>query len=126
MIMLRGYNFTAPLTSLSSIVIVEQVGLDKLTNGYGLLCVFRGVACIFGSPLAGFVYDQTGDYNYSFALSGALLITAGLIGFIPIYRQNRRLYEKQQHLRIKSTLGVRYACLREEFNTFPCRKNSIK
>ena len=120
------HDFTAPLTSLSSIVIVEQVGLDKLTNGYGLLCVFRGVAYIFGSPLAGFVYDQTGDYNYSFVLSGVLLIVAGLVGFIPIYKQHRRSHENNQQLHVKSMLEVRCACLRQALNAFPRRTNMIR
>ncbi|XP_014662716.1 PREDICTED: monocarboxylate transporter 13-like [Priapulus caudatus] len=64
---------------LTSIVIVEELGLEKLTNAFGLLGLFRGISGIFGPPLAGFVYDVTKDYNTSFILAGASLTMAGLL-----------------------------------------------
>lgn len=39
--------------TLRSIVIVELLGLDKLTNAFGLLLLFQGLASIIGSPVAG-------------------------------------------------------------------------
>jgi len=39
--------------SLTSIVLVNLLGLDKLTNAFGLLTMTRGVAALIGSPLAG-------------------------------------------------------------------------
>jgi MFS family permease len=50
---LHAHCRTASFLSLTSVVLVEQVGIGRLTNAYGLLCVFRGVALIFGSPIAG-------------------------------------------------------------------------
>lgn len=32
---------------------MELLGLEKLTNAFGLLLLFQGVAGIFGSPIAG-------------------------------------------------------------------------
>jgi hypothetical protein len=43
----------ACFASLRSILIVELIGLDKLTNAFGLLLLFQGVAAAIGSPLAG-------------------------------------------------------------------------
>jgi hypothetical protein len=43
----------ACFASLRSILIVELMGLDKLTNAFGLLLLFQGIAAAIGSPLAG-------------------------------------------------------------------------
>ncbi|XP_041373528.1 monocarboxylate transporter 14-like [Gigantopelta aegis] len=60
--------------ALSSIVICDLVGLEKLTNAFGLLTMFRGFAAIAGPPLAGYVYDMTQNYDKSFFLGGGLLL----------------------------------------------------
>ena len=41
------------LTCLQSVIIVDLLGLDMLTNGFGLLCLFKGIASVLGPPLAG-------------------------------------------------------------------------
>ncbi|XP_076457911.1 uncharacterized protein LOC143291736 [Babylonia areolata] len=66
----------AAFISLSSILICDLLGLEKLTNGFGLMSLFRGMAAMAGPPLAGYVYDQTLSYDASYYLGGALL-TAG-------------------------------------------------
>ena len=38
---------------LTSIILVELFGLERLTNAFGLLCLVRGLACILGTPFAG-------------------------------------------------------------------------
>lgn len=43
----------AAFASLRSILLVELLGLEKLTNAFGLLLLFQGIAGIFGSPVAG-------------------------------------------------------------------------
>ncbi|XP_054717390.1 monocarboxylate transporter 12-B-like [Uloborus diversus] len=74
--------FVSAYISLTSIILVEMVGLDRLTNSFGLLCLFRGFASIIGPPLAGSVYDWTGSYDLPFYLAGALLIGAGMCTFV--------------------------------------------
>jgi len=39
--------------SLTSIIVVELITLDKFTNGYGLLLLIQGIANLVGPPLAG-------------------------------------------------------------------------
>lgn len=43
----------ACFSALRSIIVVDLLGLDKLTNAFGILLLFQGIAAIFGSPLAG-------------------------------------------------------------------------
>lgn len=44
---------SACFASLRSILIVDLLGLDKLTNAFGLLLLFQGVAACMGTPIAG-------------------------------------------------------------------------
>ncbi|RZF40010.1 hypothetical protein LSTR_LSTR002413 [Laodelphax striatellus] len=78
----------AGFISLTSIVLVDLLGLDKLTNAFGLLILFRGIATIFGSPLAGAVYDITGTYDIPFYMAGSFFLIATITGFIaPVLKQ---------------------------------------
>ncbi|GAB6027761.1 hypothetical protein CHUAL_001998 [Chamberlinius hualienensis] len=43
----------ACFASLRSIILVELLGLEKLTNAFGLLLLFQGIASMIGSPMAG-------------------------------------------------------------------------
>ena len=38
---------------LTSVVLVDLLGLDKLTNAFGLLLLFQGIASVIGSPFIG-------------------------------------------------------------------------
>lgn len=68
--------------SLTSIILVDLLGLDKLTNAFGLLILFRGAAAIVGSPLAGAVYDATNSYDTSFFMAGAFFGIATITSFM--------------------------------------------
>ena len=36
---------------LTSVVLVDLLGLDKLTNAFGLLLLFQGIASVMGPPI---------------------------------------------------------------------------
>lgn len=38
---------------LTSVILVDLLGLEKLTNAFGLLLLFQGIASFIGAPLAG-------------------------------------------------------------------------
>ncbi|KFD71499.1 hypothetical protein M514_06367 [Trichuris suis] len=78
--------FIAPYISLTAVILVEEVGLEQLTNAFGLLVLARGVSAMVGSPIGGAVYDSTGAYKFSFLVAGALIFISGLIHYlIPLY-----------------------------------------
>jgi len=82
----------AAYISLTSIVLVDLMGLENLTSSFGLLTMFRGAASIVGPPIAGSVYAATDSLNISFYLAGAFLLTAGLTSsgaYILRWTQNR-------------------------------------
>ncbi|XP_059607409.1 monocarboxylate transporter 14 isoform X3 [Phlebotomus argentipes] len=68
--------------SLTSILLVDLLGLDKLTNAFGLLILFRGAAAIIGSPLAGAVYDATQTYDIPFYIAGFFFLISTITSFM--------------------------------------------
>ncbi|XP_022648692.1 monocarboxylate transporter 12-like isoform X3 [Varroa jacobsoni] len=69
----------ACFAALRSIIVVELFGLEKLTNAFGLLLLFQGVASLIGSPFAGLLYDLSGSYNLTFYFFGAVIAASGLM-----------------------------------------------
>lgn len=89
--------------SLTSIILVDLLGLDKLTNAFGLLILFRGAAAIIGSPLAGAVYDATQSYDASFYMASAFFLASTLTSFAaPFFR--RKLVEVQPNIDVLSPI----------------------
>ncbi|CAB0045225.1 unnamed protein product [Trichogramma brassicae] len=68
--------------SLTSIILVDLLGLDKLTNAFGLLILFRGVAAIAGPPMAGTLYDLTNDYGITFYMGGFCFLISTITSFV--------------------------------------------
>ncbi|XP_076457514.1 monocarboxylate transporter 5-like [Babylonia areolata] len=75
----------AVFVSLRSIIMVELMGLQKLTNAFGLVIMFQGISTFIGAPIAGMLSDLTGDYNISFYVAGMFLALSGVI-CIPLRR----------------------------------------
>lgn len=69
----------ATYISLTTIMLCNLMGLEKLTNAFGLLTMTRGLSSIAGPPIAGLVFDATGDFDMSFHIGGSMLIVSGLI-----------------------------------------------
>ena len=71
--------FVATYISLTSIVLVDLLGLNKLTSAFGLLVLFRGLASMVGTPVAGALYDSSQSYDVPFYLAGGFLVIASII-----------------------------------------------
>lgn len=61
---------------------MDLLGLDKLTNAFGLLILFRGAAAIVGSPLAGAIYDATQSYDIPFYVAGSFFAISAATSFL--------------------------------------------
>ncbi|XP_074649137.1 monocarboxylate transporter 14-like [Tubulanus polymorphus] len=75
----------------TAVVLVDLIGLDKLTSSFGLLLVFQGAATFIGPPIAGWTFDGTNSYDISFYVIGAMLTFSGmllLVYFIPCVYTN--------------------------------------
>ncbi|XP_059613461.1 monocarboxylate transporter 12 [Phlebotomus argentipes] len=87
------FGFTiGAYVGLTSVILVDLLGLTKLTNAFGLLLLFQGIASLVGPPLAGWLYDVTQTYTPAFLMAGVTIAVSGLIlfGIPPLQRYLRK------------------------------------
>jgi len=73
---------------LTSVVLVDLLGLDKLTNAFGLVLMFQGIASLAGPPIAGRLRDTTNSYDPAFYVAGTMIAISGLmLYFIPLIQR---------------------------------------
>lgn len=85
----------AVFVSLRSIIMVDLIGLDRLTNAFGLVTMCQGFSSFIGAPAAGALYDATKTYTASFVLAGATLTLAGII-CLPLRKIAKIFNERKQ------------------------------
>ncbi|XP_014250035.1 monocarboxylate transporter 9 [Cimex lectularius] len=92
------FGFTSgAYVGLTSVVLVDLLGLDKLTNAFGLLLLFQGLASLVGPPITGGLYDWTNSYTPGFVFSGMMIMFSGLMLFmIPSLRRYVEKKESQK------------------------------
>lgn len=94
--------FIAANYSLTSIILVNLVDLDRFTNAYGLLLLVQGIANLVGPPIAGWGYDLTGTYDLSFFLAGGFIIVSGcLLMILPALGGYRRYQKRKESQNIE-------------------------
>lgn len=99
--------FIAANYSLTSIILVNLVDIDRFTNAYGLLLLVQGVANLVGPPLAGFGYDLTGTYDLSFYLAGGFIIVSGILLMILPILGHYRKYQRRRESRFLNNAEVK-------------------
>ncbi len=73
--------FVSAYISLTSIMLVDLVGIDQLTSSFGLVTMFRGGSAMLGPPLAGAVFEATSSFMYSFIMAAGFFLAAGIFSF---------------------------------------------
>ncbi|KAK3746739.1 hypothetical protein RRG08_059570 [Elysia crispata] len=86
----------AAYIALCSVLLCDLLGVHNLTNAFGYVILFRGVACIIGPPLAGAIIDSTGVFAPAFYLGGGMIVLGGvchlllyLLYFTPCHKDQR-------------------------------------
>ncbi|KAI6173251.1 MFS domain-containing protein [Aphelenchoides besseyi] len=99
------FGFTiSSYVCLTSVVLVDLIGLEKLTNGLGLLLLVQGIATFVGPPIAGQLYDMSKRYDWTFVFCGVCLFVSGLMLFtIPWFRERA----KREHHEAAPPTGIR-------------------
>lgn len=66
-------------TTMVPMVTVDIVGVSLVGQAYGVVLLFSGLPGALGPPLAGFVFDLTGDFTASFVLHGVFVLLSALV-----------------------------------------------
>uniref|UniRef100_A0AAF5PJF6 Major facilitator superfamily (MFS) profile domain-containing protein n=1 Tax=Wuchereria bancrofti TaxID=6293 RepID=A0AAF5PJF6_WUCBA len=75
---------------LTSVLLVDLIGIEKLTNAFGLILLFQGIGTVIGPPISGQLADLTGSYDMSFVFCGVALLISGLmLVFVPQIQRNQ-------------------------------------
>ncbi|KAK3089859.1 hypothetical protein FSP39_007149 [Pinctada imbricata] len=74
---------SAATEALKMAIVVDIVGMTKLTDAYGLLMFLQGIANLTGPPVAGWLFDISGSYDHTFLTAGISLVVAGVLSMIP-------------------------------------------
>ncbi|XP_066259898.1 monocarboxylate transporter 12-like isoform X1 [Euwallacea similis] len=92
-----GFGFLiAANYSLTCVILVELITLDRFTNAYGLLLLVQGFANLIGPPIGGWLYDITGTYHMSFYLAGLFIAISGMmLVIIPMTKRYRRFIRER-------------------------------
>ncbi|XP_062439141.1 monocarboxylate transporter 14 [Rhea pennata] len=71
-------GFSSGYFSLMPVVTEDLVGTKHLANAYGIIICANGISALLGPPFAGWIYDITQKYDFSFYICG-LLYMVGII-----------------------------------------------
>ncbi|XP_054333679.1 monocarboxylate transporter 14 isoform X1 [Pongo pygmaeus] len=95
-------GFSSGYFSLMPVVTEDLVGIEHLANAYGIIICANGISALLGPPFAGWIYDITQKYDFSFYICGLLYMIGILFLLIqPCIRmieQSRRKYMDGAHV----------------------------
>ncbi|GFN81783.1 monocarboxylate transporter [Plakobranchus ocellatus] len=66
-------------TTMVPMVTVDIVGVSLVGQAYGVVLLFSGIPGALGPPLAGLVYDWTGNFTAAFVLHGMFVLISALV-----------------------------------------------
>uniref|UniRef100_A0A8C0W7Y7 Major facilitator superfamily (MFS) profile domain-containing protein n=1 Tax=Castor canadensis TaxID=51338 RepID=A0A8C0W7Y7_CASCN len=95
-------GFSSGYFSLMPVVTEDLVGIEHLANAYGIIICANGISALLGPPFAGWIYDITQKYDFSFYICG-LLYMVGIFFLllhpcIRIIEQSRRKHTDGAHV----------------------------
>ncbi|XP_060070979.1 monocarboxylate transporter 12-B-like [Ylistrum balloti] len=81
--------FTGIFGALLSVVTVDIVGKANLNMAFGTLSFFHGITFTLGTPIAGWIADESGGYEEGLYFAAVVFATGSLISFCIYIRQSR-------------------------------------
>ncbi|KAI3386773.1 hypothetical protein SNEBB_004773 [Seison nebaliae] len=81
--------FSAFHVTLCTVLLVESVGVNRLTNSFGLVCLARGITVLIGPYVTGSISDWIGREYFTFIISGIFLTIGGVIIMLPKIQLHR-------------------------------------
>ncbi|XP_075807478.1 monocarboxylate transporter 14 isoform X2 [Microtus pennsylvanicus] len=95
-------GFSSGYFSLMPVVTEDLVGTEHLANAYGIIICANGISALLGPPFAGWIFDITKKYDFSFYICGLLYMVGILFLLIQpcvqMIEQSRRKYTDGAHV----------------------------
>merc|ERR1712096_600374 len=82
---------TGQWIAATSPLLVSLLGIQQLSQAFGLLTAVRGMASLISPPLAGLLVDLTTNPMLALYLSGMLLMSSGLVYTIATWMFRRKI-----------------------------------
>ncbi|ESN90131.1 hypothetical protein HELRODRAFT_194684 [Helobdella robusta] len=82
--------FTGFIFSMYQTLMVDLKGVSNVTKTTPMANFCFGVASVIGTPAAGFLYDQTNDYNVTFLTTGGIVLVGSLWCFVALFVDARK------------------------------------
>ncbi|KAJ8396023.1 hypothetical protein AAFF_G00025550 [Aldrovandia affinis] len=79
--------------AITPYVTTKVVGIESLTQAYGILMFFGGFGIMLGPPVVGWFYDWTQSYDLAFYFSGSCVLVGGISLFLtalPCWNKNNK------------------------------------
>ncbi|XP_045200140.2 monocarboxylate transporter 13-like [Mercenaria mercenaria] len=81
--------FSGVTISLTSVLLSDIVGIHRLAHGLGVSNFFGGIGSFAGPPIAGWLYDISGDYLVSYIAAGTAIFVSGAMLYPVPYIENK-------------------------------------
>lgn len=98
---LYGLN-TASFNVLRTVVLADMLGLENLTNAFGINIMFYGIASFIGIPIAGTFQRFFGKYAYAILFAGSSLMVSAIL-LVPI----RHVKKKEDNKKKRKTVSFK-------------------
>ncbi|XP_071107948.1 monocarboxylate transporter 13-like [Haliotis cracherodii] len=70
---------SAPADSMNLVMLVDILGSGRLSSAYGYIITLKGFGELLGPPIAGLLYDGSGNYDNTFYAAGGCMIGCGVL-----------------------------------------------
>ncbi|XP_052784506.1 monocarboxylate transporter 12-B-like [Mya arenaria] len=71
--------FSGVTVSLTSVLLTDIVGIEKLSDAFGMTSFISGISVFAGPPIAGLLYDISGSYMVPYVGAGVTIAASGAI-----------------------------------------------
>ncbi|XP_028650492.1 monocarboxylate transporter 14-like [Erpetoichthys calabaricus] len=93
-------GFSSGYFSVMPVVTEDLVGLNNLANAYGIIICANGISALLGPPVAGWIFDVSNKYDYSFYLCGLLyLVGIGCLLIKPCLQKQSSEMTNEQNVK---------------------------
>ncbi|KAL3848133.1 hypothetical protein ACJMK2_019010 [Sinanodonta woodiana] len=74
--------YTGCPNAIMTPILISLVGVDRLSQAFGLASFFCGIGYSLGPPIAGLLLQHTKSYTWSFTLAGTAMLMGSLLGMV--------------------------------------------